>query len=77
MSLSRNFRIRERGTLTFRAEAFNMTNSVVLGGVTTGVTSANFGRLVPVAQSTAAGNNHDGASDAIRAQVRILGCRNK
>ena len=57
MSVSRNFKVRERGTLTFRAEAFNLTNSVILGGVTTGVTNASFGRLVPVAQSTAPGNN--------------------
>lgn len=57
LSLSRNFKIRERDTITFRAEAFNMTNSVVLGNVAAGVTSANFGRLVPVAQSTAPGNN--------------------
>ena len=57
LSLSRNFRIRERDTVTFRAEAFNMTNSVVLGNVSTGVTAATFGRLVPVAQSTAPGNN--------------------
>ncbi|HVY92215.1 MAG TPA: TonB-dependent receptor, partial [Bryobacteraceae bacterium] len=57
LSLSRNFKIRERDTITFRAEAFNMTNSVILGNVATGVTTANFGRLVPVAQSTAPGNN--------------------
>jgi hypothetical protein len=57
LSLSRNFRIREHDTITFRAEAFNATNSVVLGNVATGVTAANFGRLVPVAQSTAPGNS--------------------
>jgi hypothetical protein len=57
LSLSRDFKIRERDTITFRAEAFNATNSVVLGGVTTGVTSTSFGRLVPIAQSTAPGNN--------------------
>jgi len=57
MSLSRNFKIRERDTITFRAEAFNLTNSVVMGGVTTGVTSASFGRLTPQVQSTAPGNN--------------------
>lgn len=57
LSLSRDFRFREHDTITFRAEAFNATNSVVLGGVTTGVTSASFGRLVPVAQSSAPGNS--------------------
>src|SRR6185295_1946914 len=31
LSLSRNFKIRERGTITFRAEAFNLTNSTMYG----------------------------------------------
>jgi hypothetical protein len=57
LALQRDFRIRERYTATFRAEAFNMTNSVVMGGVTTGITSTSFGRLTPQAQSTAPGNN--------------------
>jgi hypothetical protein len=54
LSLSRNFRVRERYILTFRAEAFNLTNSVMWGGVTTSLTSASFGRMTPQAQSTAA-----------------------
>ena len=31
LSLSRNFKVREHDTLTFRAEAFNLTNSVMFG----------------------------------------------
>ena len=54
LSLSRNFRVRERYMLTFRAEAFNLTNSVMWGGLQTSLTSASFGRLSPQAQSTAA-----------------------
>ncbi len=55
-SLSRNFKIRERDTLTFRAEAFNLTNSVMFGPPNAAVGNANFGRLTPQAQSTAPGN---------------------
>ena len=56
LSLSRNFRIRERGTLTFRAEAFNLTNSVMFGPPTAALNSASFGYIAPQAQSTAPGN---------------------
>jgi hypothetical protein len=58
MSLSRNFTIREHDTLTFRAEAFNLTNSVMFGfsNNTAAVTNAGFGYLTPSAQSTAPGN---------------------
>ena len=56
-SLARNFRIRERGTLTFRAEAFNLTNSVMYGPPNAALNSTSFGRLTPQAQSTAPGNN--------------------
>ncbi len=55
-AFSRNFRIREKGTLTFRAEAFNLTNSVMFGPPNAAVTSAGFGYLTPQAQSTAPGN---------------------
>jgi hypothetical protein len=57
MSLSRNFKLRERDTVTFRAEAFNLTNSVMYGPPTAALNSTSFGRLTPQAQSTAPGNN--------------------
>ncbi len=56
LSLSRNFRIRERATMTFRAEAFNLTNSVMFGPPTAALNNSGFGRLTPQAQSTAPGN---------------------
>jgi len=56
LSLSRNFRIRERGIVTFRAEAFNLTNSVMFGPPNAALNSASFGRIAPLAQSTAPGN---------------------
>jgi hypothetical protein len=56
LALSRNFKLRERGTLTFRAEAFNLTNSVMFGAPGAAVGSTGFGRLTPLAQSTAPGN---------------------
>ena len=55
-SLSRNFRIRESKILTFRAEAFNLTNSVMWGSVNANVGSSTFGKLAPgIVQSTASG----------------------
>jgi hypothetical protein len=56
LSLSRNFRIRERGTITFRAEAFNLTNSVMFGPPNAALNSASFGRIAPQPQSSAPGN---------------------
>ncbi|HZL56397.1 MAG TPA: TonB-dependent receptor [Bryobacteraceae bacterium] len=56
LSLSRNFRIRERDTLTFRAEAFNVTNSVVFGPPNAALNSPTFGYISPQVQSTAPGN---------------------
>ena len=56
LSLSRNFKVRERGTMTFRAEAFNLTNSVMFGPPNAALNSSGFGRLTPLAQSTAPGN---------------------
>jgi hypothetical protein len=56
LSLSRNFKVRERGTITFRAEAFNLTNSTMYGFASTSLNSSSFGRLAPQAQSTAPGN---------------------
>jgi hypothetical protein len=56
LSLSRNFHIRERDTITFRAEAFNLTNSVMFGPPTAALNSATFGYISPQVQSTAPGN---------------------
>ncbi len=56
LSLSRNFRIREHDTLTFRAEAFNLTNSVMFGPPNAALNSATFGYITPQVQSTAPGN---------------------
>ncbi len=56
MSLSRNFKIRERDTLTFRAEAFNLTNSVMFGPPNAALNSSTFGYITPQVQSTAPGN---------------------
>ena len=56
LALSRNFKLRERGTMTFRAEAFNLTNSVMFGPPNAALNSASFGRLTPQPQSTAPGN---------------------
>jgi hypothetical protein len=55
LALSRNFRIRERQTLTFRAEAFNLPNSVMFGPPNAALNSSGFGRLTPQIQSTAPG----------------------
>jgi hypothetical protein len=58
LSLSRNFKIREHGTLTFRAEAFNLTNSTMfsLPAASVALNSTSFGRLIPTVQSSAPGN---------------------
>jgi hypothetical protein len=56
LAFSRNFKIRERGTMQFRAEAFNLTNSVMFGPPTGALNSANFGRLSPQIQSSAPGS---------------------
>jgi hypothetical protein len=56
LSLSRNFKIREHDTLTFRAEAFNLTNSVMFGAPTAALNSSTFGHLTPQIQSSAPGD---------------------
>jgi hypothetical protein len=56
LSLSRNFKLRERGIVTFRAEAFNLTNSVMFGPPNAALGSLGFGRIGPQAQSSAPGN---------------------
>ena len=55
LALSRSFRIRERQTVTFRAEAFNLPNSVMFGPPTAALNSTSFGRIAPQIQSTAPG----------------------
>jgi hypothetical protein len=55
LALSRNFKIHERHTITFRAEAFNFPNSVMFGPPTGALNNTNFGRLNPQVQSTAPG----------------------
>jgi hypothetical protein len=56
LSISRNFKIRERDTLTFRAEAFNLTNSVMFGPPNGALNSSTFGYISPQVQSSAPGN---------------------
>jgi len=56
LAFSRNFNVREHQTMQFRAEAFNLTNSVMFGPPTGALNSANFGRLNPQIQSSAPGS---------------------
>ena len=56
LALSRNFNIAEHRVMQFRAEAFNLTNSVMFGPPTGALNSANFGRLNPQIQSSAPGS---------------------
>lgn len=46
LALNKNFPIRERAAIQFRAEAFNATNRVNLGGPTATQNSPNFGRIL-------------------------------
>jgi hypothetical protein len=57
LALSRTFQLRERHKFTFRAEAFNLPNSVMFGPPTAALNSNNFGRLNPQIQSTAPGTS--------------------
>jgi len=45
MAMMKNFALKERTNLQFRAEAFNAPNRVNLGGVTSNMNSSNFGRV--------------------------------
>ena len=45
MSVFKNFKIAERATFQFRAEAFNAFNTPIYQGPDTGLTSNNFGRV--------------------------------
>jgi hypothetical protein len=56
LSISRNFKLRERDTLTFRAEAFNLSNAVMFGPPNAALNSSTFGYISPQVQSTAPGN---------------------
>jgi outer membrane receptor protein involved in Fe transport len=53
LSLTRNFPIKERLNLLFRADAFNLTNSVILGNPGNTLGNANFGVITGLAQGTA------------------------
>jgi hypothetical protein len=55
LALSRTFKIKERSSVIFRAEAFNLPNSVMFGPPTAALNSASFGRIAPQVQSTAPG----------------------
>jgi len=55
LAVSRTFKIRERQTVQFRAEAFNLPNSVMFGPPNGSLNSNNFGRLTPQIQNTAPG----------------------
>jgi hypothetical protein len=46
MALYKDFRIKERHTVEFRAEFFNIFNHTNFNGVSTGFGSANFGQVV-------------------------------
>src|SRR5437868_8456488 len=46
LALFRNFSVRERFRVQFRAEFFNALNHTVLGNPNTTLTSANFGRIL-------------------------------
>ena len=45
LSLSRSFQVRENQRLEFRAEAYNVTNSLRPGNPTTGLNSSQFGQI--------------------------------
>ena len=51
MSLTRRFPIKERANLEFRADAFNLSNSVVLGGPNNTLGNSNFGLITGTANS--------------------------
>ncbi len=57
LSLSRTFKVREHHSMQFRAEAFNLPNSVMFGPPVGAMNNASFGRIAPLAQSSAPGNN--------------------
>jgi len=44
-NLIRRFRVRDKATVTFRAEFFNALNRVVFGAPNANISSSNFGRV--------------------------------
>jgi hypothetical protein len=50
MAVSRSFQIREQQKVEFRAEAFNLTNSVHWGNPVTNLNSGNFGQITSAAE---------------------------
>jgi hypothetical protein len=57
LALSRTFKVRERNSIIFRAEAFNLPNSVMFGPPAAALNATTFGRLTPQIQSTAPGTS--------------------
>src|SRR5258708_25714863 len=55
MSLSRAFRLAERGRLEFRAEASNILNTVNFGNPNTSVGTSTFGQITTTAGGTGSG----------------------
>jgi hypothetical protein len=53
LAVSRTFQLREAQKVEFRAEAFNVTNSVRLNDPDTNLNSNTFGQIVPTAVSPA------------------------
>jgi hypothetical protein len=53
LALSRTFQLREAQKVEFRAEAFNLTNSVRLNDPDTNLNSNTFGQIIPTAVSPA------------------------
>ena len=49
MGLTRTFRIREKQSVQFRAEAFNVPNHVNPGNPNVTLTDSNFGRILTAA----------------------------
>jgi hypothetical protein len=53
LALSRTFQLKEAQKVEFRAEAFNLTNSVRLNDPDTNFNSNTFGQIIPTAVSPA------------------------
>ena len=53
LALSRTFQLKETQKMEFRAEAFNLTNSVRLNDPDTNLNSNTFGQVIPSATSPA------------------------
>ena len=53
MALSRNFQVREKQNLEFRAEAFNVTNSLIRANPNLTLNSNTFGRITSTVPNSA------------------------